>query len=69
MHDKDCRQFLTNVGRGMLVGSLGAGLAADLGTSSVYADVPTIGRRSAVWSHSSTTLKLFIDNALELQSN
>ncbi|MEZ6077198.1 MAG: hypothetical protein R3C56_16490 [Pirellulaceae bacterium] len=38
MRNQDRRQFLTNVGSGMLVGSLGAGLAADLGISSAHAD-------------------------------
>lgn len=38
MRGTDRRQFLANVGSGMLVGSLGAGLAADLGISSAYAD-------------------------------
>ncbi len=38
MRGNDRRQFLANVGSGMLVGSLGAGLAADLGISSAYAD-------------------------------
>ncbi len=37
MRGNDRRQFLANVGSGMLVGSLGAGLAADLGISSAYA--------------------------------
>jgi hypothetical protein len=38
MRGNDRRQFLANVGSGMLVGSLGAGLAADLGITSAYAD-------------------------------
>ena len=38
MRGNDRRQFLTNVGSGMLVGSLGLGLAGDLGNSSAYAE-------------------------------
>ncbi len=37
MQRNDRRQFLANVGSGMLVGSLGAALSADLGISSVHA--------------------------------
>ncbi len=38
MRCNDRRQFLANVGSGMLVGSLGVGLATDLGISSAYAE-------------------------------
>ncbi len=38
MQTNDRRKFLANVGSGMLVGSLGVGLAADLGISSAYAN-------------------------------
>ena len=38
MQGDDRRQFLASVGSGMLVGSLGASLAGDLGISSAYAD-------------------------------
>jgi hypothetical protein len=37
MQRNDRRQFLANVGSGMLVGSLGAALSGDLGISSAYA--------------------------------
>ena len=38
MQPNDRRQFLANVGSGMLVGSLGTGLAGDLGISSAFAN-------------------------------
>ncbi|QEF97260.1 hypothetical protein Mal15_12990 [Stieleria maiorica] len=38
MQCNDRRRFLANVGRGMLVGSLGVSLAEDLGIRSAYAD-------------------------------
>ncbi len=38
MHCNDRRQFLANVGSGVLVGSLGAGLASDLGISTAFAN-------------------------------
>ncbi|NND97190.1 MAG: hypothetical protein HKN47_07670, partial [Pirellulaceae bacterium] len=38
MQDNNRRQFLSKVGSGMLVGSLGAALSGDLGISSAYAD-------------------------------
>ena len=38
MQGNDRRQFLANVGSGMLVGSLGAALSCDLGITSAYAD-------------------------------
>jgi hypothetical protein len=37
MRPNDRRQFLSNVGSGMLVGSLGTALSGDLGISSAYA--------------------------------
>jgi hypothetical protein len=41
MMNRDRREFLANVGQGMLVASLGAGLADDLGlTAALAADVP-----------------------------
>lgn len=37
MHSQDRREFLADVGRGMLIGSVGAGLAADMGLASARA--------------------------------
>ena len=36
--DGDRREFLSDVGRGMVIASVGAGLAGDLGFSSAFAD-------------------------------
>ena len=41
MRDWNRREFLADVGRGMLVASVGAGVAHDLGLSSALADEGT----------------------------
>ena len=48
MSQRSRREFLADVGRGMLAGSLGVSLAAELGLGSVFAedgaDFPTFGK-------------------------
>ena len=50
MDKRSRREFLTDVGRGMVVASVGASLAADLGFSPAFADQGTERSTFGCWS-------------------
>ena len=50
MQRNDRRQFLSNVGSGMLVGSLGAALSSDIGISLAHAGEEGDNLPSVTWN-------------------